>query len=222
LALPNGEWVWRPIDNPERLNVNSFSAASPSGFGLIQRDRNFDHYQDLETQAELRPSMWVAPRGEWGAGRVEVVEIPTGADYNDNIVAYWVPELAPNNTGPLSFSYVVHWYGNDATRPPDGRTASTRRESGSKEGFERFILDFEGRRLAQLKEDTVLRAVVTVASGQETGRIVEQIVVRNPVIDGWRLVFQVEPAGDDPVELRAYLDLGGEALTETWTYTLLP
>jgi glucans biosynthesis protein len=222
IALPNGEWVWRPIDNPERLNVNSFSAANPKGFGLIQRDRDFDHYQDLETRAELRPSMWVAPRGEWGAGRVEVVEIPTGADYNDNIVTYWVPELAPNNTGPLAFSYVVHWYGGDVTRPPDGRAVATRRESGSKEGFERFIVDFDGRRLAQLEEDTVLRALVTIASGEESGRIVEQIVVKNPVTDGWRLVFQVEPASGDPVELRAYLDLGGEALTETWTYTLLP
>ena len=83
-------------------------------------------------------------------------------------------------------------------------------------------MDFEGKRLAQLEQDTVLRAVVSIASGQESGRIVEQIVTKNPVTDGWRLVFQVEPAGDDPVELRAYLDLGGEALTETWTYTLLP
>jgi glucans biosynthesis protein len=68
----------------------------------------------------------------------------------------------------------------------------------------------------------VLRAVVTIASGPESGRIPEQIVVKNPVTDGWRLIFQVEPAGKDPVELRAYLDLGGEALTETWTYTLVP
>jgi glucans biosynthesis protein len=222
MSLPNGEWVWRPVDNPERLAVNAFTAANLKGFGLLQRDRDFDHYQDLETRADLRPSIWITPKGDWGAGRVEIVEIPTGADYNDNTVVYWVPELGPSNTGPLEFSYMLHWYGNDVTRPPDGRSVATRLEPGSKEGNQRFIVDFEGRRLAQLDEDTVLRAVVTVASGPESGRIPEQIVVKNPVTDGWRLIFQVEPAGKDPVELRAYLDLGGEALTETWTYTWVP
>jgi len=221
LSLANGEWLWRPIDNPERLSVAAFSAPGLRGFGLIQRDHDFDHYQDLETHQQDRPSVWITPRGDWGNGHVELVEIPTGADFNDNAVVSWVPELPADSLEPLSFSYTMNWYGTDPTRPPDGRTVQTRRETGAKPTYERFIVDFEGKRLAQLKDDTVLRAVVTVGSGEKSGRIVEQLVTKNTITGGWRLVFQVEPAGNEPVELRAFLDRGGEALTETWTYTLV-
>lgn len=221
ISLANGEWLWRPIDNPERLVINAFAAPGVRGFGMLQRDRVFDHYQDLETHQQDRPSVWIVPHGDWAKGHVELVEIPTGADYNDNAVISWVPALAADAKDPLSFSYTMSWYGTDATRPPDGRTVSTRRETGSKPNYERFVVDFEGKQLAQLKDDTVLRAVVSVASGEQTGRIVEQLVTKNTITGGWRLVFQVEVASSEPVELRAFLDRGGEALTETWTYTLL-
>jgi glucans biosynthesis protein len=83
-------------------------------------------------------------------------------------------------------------------------------------------VDFEGGKLAQLGADTVLRAYVTVASGETTAEVVEQQAYKNTVTGGWRLAFQVRPLRNDPVELRAFLDLAGEALTETWTYTLVP
>ena len=95
LNFGSGEWLWRPLDNPRTLRVSTFRMTNPRGFGLLQRDRDFDHYQDLETRPELRPSVWVAPQGDWGEGRVELVEIPTKADTNDNIVAYWVPDKPP-------------------------------------------------------------------------------------------------------------------------------
>ena len=95
----SGEWLWRPLDNPRTLRVSSFRTAHPLGFGLLQRDREFDHYQDLETRPELRPSVWVAPQGDWGEGSIELVEIPTKADTNDNIVAFWVPNKPPEPGG---------------------------------------------------------------------------------------------------------------------------
>ncbi len=72
----NGEWIWRPLVNPKRLLVTSFALTNPAGFGLMQRDRDFDHYEDLEARYDLRPSAWVEPKGRWGAGRVELVQIP--------------------------------------------------------------------------------------------------------------------------------------------------
>src|SRR6266480_8079722 len=95
LSFAGGEWLWRPLDNRRTLNVSHLRMEKPRGFGLLQRDRDFDHYQDLETQPERRVSAWVEPSGGWGAGSVELVEIPTPSDTNDNVVAYWVPEKMP-------------------------------------------------------------------------------------------------------------------------------
>src|SRR5205823_693254 len=54
LSFASGEWLWRPLDNRRTLNVSHLRMEKPRGFGLLQRDRDFDHYQDLETQPERR------------------------------------------------------------------------------------------------------------------------------------------------------------------------
>lgn len=219
----SGEWIWRPLENPRTLNVSSFESRNPKGFGLLQRDRNFDHYQDLETRQETRPSAWVTPRGDWGAGHVELIEIPTPEDIHDNIVAFWVPQQQPKPGGPLSFAYRLSWYSDDASRPPGGRVVATRRDGGTHDDAQRFVIDFEGGKLAALPSDTVLRGVVSaITSEGESAELLEQVVIHNPVTQGWRLVFQIRPKGGDPLELRAFLQHDEEALTETWTYLLKP
>ncbi|HWP66965.1 MAG TPA: glucan biosynthesis protein G [Candidatus Limnocylindria bacterium] len=224
LSSKNGEWIWRPLQNPDKLQVSSFVLPSPLGFGLIQRDRDFDHYQDFEARPDLRPSAWVKPAGEWGPGRVELVEIPTKDDTNDNIVAYWVPETPLAAGNELKFAYEVAWLSDDdRTLPPGGRVLATRRDRGSAERSVRFVIDFSGRDLDKLPPETVLEGVVTIGSGTEAqGRLLEQQVLKNPVTGGWRLVFQMQPAGDEPIDIRAFLRKGTDALTETWTYLLQP
>lgn len=220
LNFDSGEWLWRPLDNPRTLQVSGLHMVKPRGFGLIQRDRDFDHYQDLETRAEQRPSVWVTPRGDWGAGNVELVEIPTKSDTNDNIVAFWVSEKPAKAGDMVAFAYALNWYGDDPTRPPGGRVVATRRDRGIAEGVSRFVVDFAGKELDALPAGTVLRGVVSVASKEDAAEVLEQQVVKNPATGGWRLTFQVR-AKKTPVELRAFLDQGGNALTETWSYVLL-
>jgi glucans biosynthesis protein len=217
-----GEWLWRPLDNPETLQVHSFQMTNPRGFGLLQRDRDFRNYQDLETLQEKRPSAWITPKGPWGPGRVEIVEIPTDKDIHDNINVYWVPEKLPPMPEPISFAFKMNFYGEDATRPPAGRATATRRERGSAQNRHRFVVDFEGKQLEKIPADDVLRAVVSVAGGDEKGKIVSQYVIKNPANNGWRLGFEVEATAREPLDLRAYLDKAGNALTETWSYTVLP
>jgi len=221
LNFANGEWLWRPLDNPQKLNVNRFHMENPRGFGLPQQDREFDHYQDLETHPELRASAWVEPRGDWGAGWVELVQIPTPSDRNDNVVAYWVPERAPKPGEPGVFSYTLHWYGDDPTRPPGGRVVATRRDTSGAKDAQRFVIDFAGKKLAAIPADRVLHGVVTVAGGEEAGELLDEHVVKNPVTGGWRLTFQARPKKREPLELRAFLEQDGEALTETWSYVIL-
>ncbi len=218
----SGEWLWRPLDNPRALRVSAFRTADPRGFGLIQRDRDFDHYQDLETRPELRPSAWVAPQGAWGEGRIELVEIPTKSDTNDNIVAFWVPSTLPEPGAMAAFAYTVYWHGVNAALSPTGRVVATRRDRGTADNAYRYVIDFAGKKLESLPADTVLRGVVTIASGEETAALLDQQVVKNPVTGGWRLTFQIRPLKNDPVELRAFLDQGGNSLTETWSDVILP
>jgi periplasmic glucans biosynthesis protein len=221
LNFPSGEWLWRPLDNPSTLQLNSFRMPNPKGFGVLQRDREFDHFQEIETQSELRPSVWIAPRGEWGDGHVELVDIPTKNEVNDNVVSYWVPEKKVQAGEKLSFAYDILWYRDDPKRPPGGRVVATRRDRGTIEGAYRFIVDFEGARLKSLSPKTVVRGVITADSGTEIGQeLLEQHVEKNPATGGWRLGFQVRPKDSKPLELRAFLQKDNETLTETWSYTL--
>ena len=218
----SGEWLWRPLDNPPVLRVSALRASDLRGFGLVQRDRNFDHYQDLETRPEQRPSAWTTPQGSWGEGRVELVEIPTKSDTNDNIVTYWVPNNIPEPGKMGAWSYTVYWYGDNPNVSPGGRVIATRRDRGTVEGAYRIVVDFAGKKLEALPADTVLRGVVTIASGDESAELLDQQVVKNPVTGGWRLTFQMKPLRNDPVELRAFLDQGGNSLTETWSDVIVP
>ena len=222
LHFDTGEWLWRPLDNPSRIDVSSFAARDPRGFGLMQRDRNFADYEDIETRAELRPSAWVEPRGDWGDGHVELVEIPTATEKNDNIVAFWVPDAPLKPGKSMSCSYALYWYGDDPTRPPGGRVVATRRDSGTLAHGQRFVIDFDGDRLRAMTADHPPTAVVSAGPRPDAAELVDQRVMKNPATGGWRLTFQLRPNGPNPVELRAYLADGRDILTETWSYTVAP
>jgi periplasmic glucans biosynthesis protein len=219
LHFAGGEWLWRPLANPTSIALNSFQTSNPRGFGLLQRDRDFADHQDLETHAELRPSAWVEPRGDWGEGRVQLVELPTDTEKNDNIIAFWTPKASPDPGEAQSYDYSLFWYSTDAGRPPAGRAVATRQDAGTLERGRRFVIDFAGGGLAALSANDPPEAVVSAV-----GADVKDIhVTRNPAIDGWRLGFQVPTGGASaPIELRAYLRRGDDALTETWSYAVTP
>ena len=213
-----GEWLWRPLENPETLTVNAFQLNNPRGFGLLQRDRDFANHQDLETHAEQRPSAWIEPRGDWGDGAVELVQIPTDTELNDNIVAFWRPTKSPQPGDERSFQYSLFWFADDPARPAGGRAVATRQDAGTLENGRRFVVDFAGGPLADRASDTAPQPVVS-ASG---GTVEDVHIVQNAAIQGWRLGLQVQPATQQPVELRAYLESDGDVLTETWSYTFTP
>ena len=104
LAIWNGagERIWRPLNNPTRIFHTSYLDQTPKGFGLIQRDRVFDHYLD-GVGYDRRPSTWVEPLGDWGKGMVQLVEIPTDDEIHDNIAAYWLTDR-PTRAGD-AFNY---------------------------------------------------------------------------------------------------------------------
>ena len=219
-----GEWIWRPLVNPKRLLVTSFGLTSPLGFGLMQRARRFERYEDLEARYDLRPSVWVEPRGEWGAGRVELVELPVPSEMNDNIAAYWVPDGVPKRGERVEYGYRVLWESERQTGPPHAWVAQTRRGRGfapaRQDDAVELHVDFVGPALARRPPDCDVEGVV---SADANGQIVEQHTSHNDATGGWRTVLRVRrrDAGK-PVELRAFLRDGMSTLSETWSYILPP
>ena len=218
-----GEWIWRPLVNPKRLLVTSYALNNPAGFGLMQRDRNFSSYEDLETRYEMRPSLWVEPKGNWGAGRVELIQIPTPDETNDNIVAFWVPTVAPGPGVPFNLEYRLLWEKDSEQKPPLSWVTQTRRGRGAahKSGESVVLMvDFEGPALKNLGPTEKVRAIV---NSDPNGSIMETSAVRNEVAGGWRMTVRVRRIDDKlPVELRGYISNGNTTLSETWSYILSP
>jgi len=218
-----GEWIWRPLVNPRRLLVTSFALTNPAGFGLMQRDRRFANYEDLEARYEMRPSAWVEPKGRWGAGRVELIQIPTPDETNDNIVAFWVPDQPPRPGMPFDVEYRLLWQKDAEQRPPSAWAVQTRRGHGwvrKPDDSIALAVDFEGPALKKLATDAKIDAVV---SSDANGKVLETNTIRNELTGGWRMTVRLRRNDEKkPVELRGYLNSNHNALSETWSYILPP
>ena len=221
IHLSTTEWIWRPLVNPKRLLVTSFATTDPVGFGLMQRERWFGHYQDLEARYDLRPSGWVEPKGSWGPGKIELVQIPVPDETNDNIVAYWVPDRAPKPREAFAYGYRVHWQKDREMRPPIGWVRETRRGRGyarSEDGAIELHVDFEGQTLARIPAAATVDVALSIDGN---GEVLERHTVRNDVTGGRRLVVRLRRVDrGKPVELRAHLKHGNDIVSETWNYII--
>ena len=222
VATGDGEWLWRPLLNPAHTLTTSFAMRDLHGFGLMQRDRDFRSYEDGEARYELRPSVWIEPLGSWGAGRVELMQLNTPDETNDNIVAYWVPDQPPAPGQPLDIAYRLHWQGaKEMRRPPGGWVVQTRVGRGYGElaaDEQQFIVDFTGPSLDTLPADATLEAVV---SAPANGKIVDSHAYRLDATGVWRMTVRVQQLNPtEPTELRGFLQRGDDVLTETWSNIL--
>lgn len=213
-----GERIWRPLGNPPQPRVNSFAdGQGGSAFGLFQRDRAFDHYQDDGVFYEKRPSLWVEPKGDWGPGAVMLYEIPTIKETDDNIVAFWTPDQPARGGSSFAFDYRLRWTGGEPALSPIARVVDRWTGTAGRPGFEpiqdarRLVVDFEGAAFAGLGRDSGVTAAVTL----DRGRLIS--VTAYPVVGQpgrWRLIADMT-IGDGPANLRATLERGGQPLSET-------
>lgn len=223
----DGEWLWRPLQNPARPQVNSFELGQLRGFGLMQRDRAFASYEDVEARYERRPSAWVRPLGDWGPGRVELLQLPTPDETHDNIVAYWVPATLPQPLAPLDLAYEIAWQGDAQQLPPGSRVVQSRRGLGytrlaaqEQASQVQYVIDFAGPALDALPAGAAVRAVATADAN---GRVLEALAYPNPARRSWRLTLRVQRLDPvRPVELRAFLQHDTHILSETWSNIILP
>lgn len=220
----SGERIWRPLINQPTSVTSSFVDNDPKGFGLLQRDRAFENYLD-GVNYERRPSVWVEPLDGWGAGSVQLVELPTDDEIHDNITVYWRPAEPVRAKASYRLRYRLHWLAEEPYPAAVARCVATRIGRGGQPGKPRpkgvykFAIEFAGAALDPLWGDTVKASpVVTTSRGSTQGAFMEPI----PATRRWRAIFDLLPEGTDPVELRLYIQGNGEALTETWLYQFRP
>lgn len=212
LAMVTGleERLFRPLANPRNLQISAFVDQGPRAFGLVQRRRGFDEFEDIESRYDLKPSCWVETIGDWGAGAVQLLEIPSESEIHENIICYWRPKQKLPPKQEFSAAYRLH-YGR--TAPPAGElgtVAATRSGQGSNPGFRRFLIDFEGRMPPA--------GAVKADASASAGRILNLVLKPNPVRGGYRVLFDLDPRNAPLVELRVLLNDGTRPVSETWLY----
>lgn len=230
IRMGTGERLWRPLSNDSgKLELCSFDMEKCDGFGLLQRDRHFSAYEDAEANYHLRPSLWVEPTSEWGAGRVVLLEIPTTNELSDNMVAMWQPARVPQPGDRIEFSYRQHWTMDENPSQAGGRVVATRTGISLTQPEQRtIIVEFSGNSLSQASDIPLTADVKAVGSDAEKIKI-QGVTVQSIPEERWRVTFQIAPATQgakladlSPVELRCCLKRGENFLTETWDQRVIP
>ncbi len=210
IMMASGEQTWRPLANPTQLQISSFTSTAPKGFGLVQRSRKYSDYQDVEAQFEKRPSTWIEPLSDWGEGSVQLIEIPSDRETNDNIVAFWRPKQPIPAGKPWSTSYRLRWNQLPNLSPELGRAVFTR-TGPSWDGKRRlFVIDFEG--LGKNTEG------LRIEADTSAGKLSSLVLQPNPRIGALRASFELSPGETNVAELRLRLMRGDQPATETWLY----
>lgn len=210
ITTNSGEHLFRPLANPLKLQVSSFTTQVPQGFGLVQRSRQQSDFEDFDAQYERRPSAWITPKGDWGSGAVELVEIPSGRETNDNIVAFWRP-AAPLLPGhPAQFAYTISWCADPPLPKGLGKVLATRSGASIDRKRRVFVLDIvgAGEKLDGLRLDLSASA----------GAISNSALVSNGELHGLRASFEIDPKGADLIEMRLRVMRGDTPVSETWLY----
>ena len=213
-ATGRGEWIWRPLTNRQELQISSFADENPRGFGLVQRDRDSRNYLDLDLNYERRPSCWVEPLDPWGKGVAQLIEIPSDSERYDNVGLFWIPEQPVETGQKWPFSYRLRFANEYPDFPASGRTLTTREGSGEDEGLRSFAIEFGGGPLAELSDESAVELIVSSSAG----KLVTSKNRRNQQTGTWLATFELDPEGEEAIELRAFLKDRDHALTETWSY----
>ena len=227
MQLASGERIWRPLNNPPRVMVNSFRADGLRGFGLAQRERSFEQFQDDGVFYEKRATCWITPEGDWGPGSVMLVELSTNDEIHDNIGAFWNPAEPAVPGKRYDLRYKLDWV-RDSPPQTVARFIATRIGAGGVPGQPRpanvvkFVCDLDGKGLADLDRSSGVEAVVSASRGKL------DLIYAFPIAttDRWRVTFDLDVGaqgqGDEPIDLRMFLQHEGQAMSETWIYQVFP
>jgi glucans biosynthesis protein len=207
----SGERIWRPLRNPPAPETSSFLDENPRAFGLIQRARAFEDFEDAEAHYERRPSAWIEPGEPWGKGAVMLVELPSADEFADNIVTFWRPEAPLAAGSEHSYRYRLTWGRTQPEELPLARVVATRSGLSILDPRERvFVVDFD---LGMIGISTIAPRLSSSA-GELKGLSVTQLPAANVARVGFHFI-----AGDAPsAEFRLWLESESVKASEVWLY----
>jgi periplasmic glucans biosynthesis protein len=219
LAIRNGygEPIWRPVHNPETLQVSAFLDRAPKGFGLMQRARAYADFEDDRRHWEQRPSLWLEPQDDWNEGAVTLLEIPSDSELNENVFAYWRPKAKLAKGGEMRFLCNQHWSKGwpDPLPAALARVVDSRSGHGSGGNRRLFAVDFQGPGLFESGD-------ITVELSASAGTITKTERFGYPERGTQRILFELDPGGERASELRLILRRGQVRLSETWLFRWTP
>lgn len=221
LVRESGETMWRALNNTASLGNTYLWDANPKAFGLYQRGRDFETYQDAGAHYERRPSIRVEPVEGFGQGSVRLIEIPSTLEADDNIVAFFIPTEPVVAGDSREFHYRLVW--GDLLPSADSTlayVAETRAGQGGISGvanaasLRKFVVDFKGGDMELMAPEAPLE----VKAEASAGRIASTTLSKVAANDAWRLVLDVDTEGQTLIELKASILANGTPVTETWLY----
>lgn len=220
LQIHNGrsEWLWRPVDNPQTLQISAFLDVSPKGFGLLQRGRDFGAYEDDVQHFERRPSLWVEPLQEWGEGAVQLIEVPTTSEGTPNIISYWRPTQAIEAGAEARFSWRLFWCWSLPERPNLALVRGTRIGALPGSRVRRFAVSFVGDELARPDIGTAVKVSLSASRGTVGNTRVWTYPERKLV----RVLFDLDPGNEASSELRLELTAAEKPVSESWLFRWTP
>lgn len=228
VKLGTGECLWRPLSNDGgKVEFSFIETNKLSGFGLLQRDRHFTSYEDDQADYHKRPSVWIEPTNDWGAGSVMLMEIPTKRETDDNMVAMWVPKNSLQPGQRYEFDYQQHWSMEEDPAKAGGHVVATRT---GLHGDQRIVaVEFSGVDETKLGEGKKPQAVVDIIGEGGNVAKIQHLNVQELPDKRWRVSFQIAPKKDGAklgdigsIELRAALKSGDNYLSETWVNRIQP
>jgi len=219
LIAHDGEWTWRPASNPAALATQRFSVDKLAGFGLLQRDRRFTSYEDLEADYHQRPSVWITPVGDWPKGAVALVEIPTTGETVDNINAFWKPDNPPAEGQFYELAYTIDWRSEE----PNGEVASViETRIGQKtldDQATSFVVEFTPPQ--GISEGNLDQLEVSFDSGGASVKTDPQLVF-NESENAVRVFFDLNRGTTRNHLLQLALKKEGKLVSEKWVYSWRP
>ncbi len=215
LQMHNGrnEWLWRPLKNPDSLQISQFMDSNPKGFGLVQRTRDFELYGDDDRHFERSPSLWVEPLADWNEGVVQLIEIPSDAEINANILSYWRPKEPIKAGSEASFAYRQYWAWTPPNKPTLASVTTIRVGKGASNKQRRFLVEFTGDNLT----GPVLEQIQPDISAKP-GTANLQKIWKYPDRKTVRVVFDLDPGSENASEIRLVLMADGTPASEIWLY----
>ena len=214
--------AYKPLENYSHPVINELKVTNVKYFGLVQRDRNYDHYQTPFIALHLMPSLWITPDNNWQQnGKVVLTETPANNTNALNIHAFWVPEEKLYRGKNYSYNYTMHW----ATNEPNtelGYVSSTK--VGMNESNICFSVKFTSDVLKKMPAVANITANTIVSANS---KIISTQIQKDPFDSQWiALITVCKPVKTNdkqaPISLSCALMNEGKPLTEIWTYKWIP